>query len=112
MFPVRQVEITPEKANEYMQVAGLLTGDVELLHQMSQNQNLSREDLVGQIELLHENMVEMTTNKESRESRWGASVAIWGLMGLSPDTGVKHEPVRDDYRFNISGDPETVGGGI
>ena len=103
LFPVPQYDISPEKANEYMQVSGLLADDVEILHRMAHNPNMTKEDLLESIDLLHENMVDMTTDKEKRESRWGAFVALWGLRGLTPDTGAKDEPEPEPYRFNISG---------
>jgi len=91
MFPVNLVDISNEKANEYMQVASLLSTDVELLHDITKDEDLTKEELVAQIALLYKNMVDMTTNTASRQSRWGAFTALWGSMGAFPDTGIDPE---------------------
>lgn len=81
-------QITDEEFEQfiaYQQVAALVCMDIELLQDIVQNGDHTAEQLRKHIAMIHENMLDAQTNKESRVRRWEAGVLLFNL-------GVKKEP--------------------
>lgn len=69
-----------EKATEYQQVCALLCQDVDVCYEIAHSTtNPDGKKLQAQIDLLHEHKQDMITNKESRERRYAAALALYSL---------------------------------
>lgn len=68
------------QAFEYQQVAGVLCLDIDVLRDIvTNNENMTKEEVIEQIQLLVDNKNELINNKEVRESRWAAAHLLFNL---------------------------------
>lgn len=68
-----------EKAFEYQQVAALLCMDIDLLVEVCKDPNLSKEDILWQINDLKDKKDKITTDKKVRDDRFSAAHFLFGL---------------------------------
>lgn len=68
-----------DKAFEYQQVAALVCNDIDIMWQVVQKDDMSKEDIIAQIRLLVDNKNEMIKNKEVRDRRWHAANLLFSL---------------------------------
>ena len=72
-------EITQEKALEYRQVASILNIDIEMLHDMTKDGNMSKEQMVKQIGHLYRQKEKAINDPKVREMRFNSLSLLFNL---------------------------------
>lgn len=72
--------IDSEKAYEFQQVAALVCIDVGTLYTLSKRRDATLESLQAHIEMVHENMIKLQTDKEHRDMRYDASCMLFSMI--------------------------------
>lgn len=83
--------ISPEKAEEYQQVAALVSFDLDLLSQLADNPNITLDKLRGQIKYTVKRKEEIILDAKVRRDRYNATSAIFSAMASGR---VRSTPVR------------------
>ncbi len=72
-------DIPQEKAVEYMQVAGLLCLDLDLLQSIAKQRDMTLEELREHIDLTVEKKDELVSSADVRQNRYSATAMLIGL---------------------------------
>lgn len=71
--------VSQEKAIEYQQVAGLVCMDIDLLWDIVNDEDITKEEILLQIKTLVDDKNEIIANKEVRERKWAAANLLFSL---------------------------------
>jgi len=80
-----------EKSKEYQQVAALVCGDVDILHEVASDKSLDAEALRSHINLTYELKEKAISDPKDRENRFNAGMMLFNL----PPGSVRCDTIKD-----------------
>jgi len=74
------MEISQEKAKEFMQVSALVCLDLDVLYDISKDETMTADDLRAQIKLIYENKEAAINDAKGREDRYEAGCLVFSAV--------------------------------